>query len=226
VKRAKSTSGSGRWIARAFWAAVLAGGLAAAAWHLDRDDLPWPFSRTRKIGDLAVQSRTRWGASRISGDPAPMATPSRITVHHLGGDAVTAAGPAATRNVIKAVQKDHQERRGWCDIGYHYIVDRNGKVWEGRPISWAGAHAGSRSANQGNIGILVIGNFDLQRPARAQLGGLERLLRNLCRLHRIPASQVYTHRDVREAGGIGATDCPGRELAAWVDRFRTLSLRR
>jgi len=74
--------------------------------------------------------------------------------------------------------------------------------------------------NQANLGIVVLGNFDLQAPAKAQLATLDRLLGILCRRHGIRRTEVYGHGEVRRKEGAGDTECPGRLLAAWVEGFR------
>jgi hypothetical protein len=51
------------------------------------------------------------------------------------------------------------------DIGYHYIVDRSGAIWQGRRIRYQGAHARG-SANNGNIGIVLLGISRTSSPRR------------------------------------------------------------
>jgi len=210
--------GIGAALARALWLGVA---IYGAWWAWER----WgPRSQgARTLGGLKVHARSEWRAAASSGETAAMPGPERITVHHSGGKALTVSGKSATRRVIKAIQDDHQKRRGWIDIGYHYIVDRDGHVWEGRPAAVVGAHAGSAAANDANLGVLVLGNFDLQSPTAPQIAGLEKLLRALCRKHGIPRSRVLTHREVREACGLESTECPGKELEAWVGRWGSAS---
>jgi N-acetyl-anhydromuramyl-L-alanine amidase AmpD len=141
-------------------------------------------------------------------------------VHHSGGRAVTAVDRAAAGRAIRAIQDEHIRRRGWNDIGYHYIVDRAGRVWEGRPASQIGAHAGSSEANRGNLGVLLLGNFELQQPAPAQIASAERLLEALRRRHKLPRVEVLSHGDVRRDCGLGPTTCPGKNLVPWVERYR------
>ena len=95
----------------------------------------------------------------------------RITVHH---SAVHADREAQDRSaeIIRSIQKNHQRDKGWGDIGYHYLIDREGRVWTGRPEGWQGAHAGDPQSNRGNLGVCLMGNFVSrggQTPAPAQL---------------------------------------------------------
>lgn len=58
----------------------------------------------------------------------------------------------AKRNEIR---RWHVDNNGWSDIGYHYLIDRNGQVIEGRPVSRSGAHV--RGRNKQSIGIALMG---------------------------------------------------------------------
>ncbi|MHC4946705.1 MAG: peptidoglycan recognition protein family protein [Planctomycetota bacterium] len=151
-----------------------------------------------------VIARTNWA----SGSPVPtlmnrMRPVRYITVHHdgmspfFGGDARAAAAR------LEAIRRGHRGR-GWGDIGYHYAVDRGGRVWQARPVGWQGAHV--KDHNEGNIGIVVLGNFDRQTATRAQIEGLHRHLATVMRTYRVPASRVRTHQEW------APTACPGRSL--------------
>lgn len=64
---------------------------------------------------------------------------------------------------VKAIRKWHTDPkskggRGWSDIGYHYVVKRDGTIQLGRPIERAGAHA--RGFNKNSIGICLVGGMD------------------------------------------------------------------
>ena len=73
-----------------------------------------------------------------------------------------------------------------------FAIDRAGRVWECRPLAYQGAHV--RGHNDGNIGILVMGNFDVQRPSPAQVRALGGHVNALCLSYGIPKRQVHTHR--------------------------------
>ncbi|MBI4602593.1 MAG: N-acetylmuramoyl-L-alanine amidase [Planctomycetes bacterium] len=210
----------GRLLALLFWLAVL----GWAGWQLqlrrERGEWPWTLWSSRGLGGVVVLPRSSWGAAAGRETPPRMDRPRRITLHHLGGRAVEELDRVEAGRTIKAIQQDHVGRRGWDDIGYHYVVDRSGRVWEGRPITRVGAHAGSAEANEGNIGVLLLGNFDLQAPAPRQLESARRLLDALRRKHGIARSSVSSHDDVRRGCGLAPTSCPGKGLAEWLERYR------
>lgn len=142
----------------------------------------------------------------------PMNGVNRITVHHEGWTQVWFTDKATTAKRLDQIRRNHVDR-GWGDIGYHYIVDRAGRVWEGRNLRYQGAHV--KDQNEHNIGILVLGNFNVQQPSEAQMKALVQTIRTLMRAYNVPASRVYTHQE------LNSSTCPGRNL-----QQRMISLRR
>ncbi len=135
----------------------------------------------------------------------------RLTVHHDGMAPVNLRSSRDVSARIDLIRRAHQQR-GWGDIGYHYIVDPLGEVWEGRPLSWQGAHVANQ--NPGNLGVLVMGNFQQQRPTAAQLSALDRFVASRMTAHRINLSNVYTHQE------LAPTECPGRSLQSHMASTR------
>lgn len=164
--------------------------------------------------------RVSWRAARVGGTTERLGRPRRITLHHFGDRNVTAYSRESTAKLLRGIQENHQRKRRWVDIGYHYIVDRAGRVWEGRPLSLVGAHAGPGGANEGNIGILVLGNFERQHLTVAQQRRLRRCVDELRDRYGIPLTEVLSHREIRQRRKLTATDCPGRRLRQWLQRYR------
>lgn len=144
----------------------------------------------------------------------PMNGINRITVHHDGMDPVTlrSKGDAASR--LELIRRAHvaphptQDNKPWADIGYHYIIDPQGRIWEGRPIQYQGAHV--RNNNEHNLGVMLLGNFDEQRPTTDALASLDSFVADRMRAYRIPMSRVFTHQE------INPTQCPGRNLQSYM----------
>jgi hypothetical protein len=172
------------------------------------------------LAHLNILPRETWKAEPLTETPAPLGEPHRITVHHEGGRVFSHLAREATARTLRGIQRHHRHANGWSDIAYHYVVDRRGRIWEGRLATQIGAHAGSLALNERNLGVLVLGNFDLQVPSGAQTQSLRALLDALCRLWKIPPSEVRGHREVRVSGGLGPTRCPGRYLEGWLKRYR------
>jgi N-acetylmuramoyl-L-alanine amidase len=136
----------------------------------------------------------------------PMLPVRYVTIHHDGLDRLeTGVARQAMADRIELYRSGHRAR-GWGDIGYHFVIDRSGVVWEARELKWQGAHVKDR--NEGNVGILVMGNFEIQRPTDAQLTGLRNHLRAVCAYFSVPWTRVFSHREWPGA----QTLCPGGNL--------------
>ena len=141
----------------------------------------------------------------------------KITVHHSDavGSLIFNGSASESRAVVKAIQRHHQTEKGWGDIGYHFLIDARGRVFEGRSLSWQGALAGDAKKNRRNIGVCLLGNFEQNHPTQAARDALSDLLDGLRGDHHIPRKGVYLHSEMT------STDCPGRHLSKWVDYYRT-----
>jgi hypothetical protein len=157
------------------------------------------------LGTVAVIPRTRWTQAQpfLLREAISMNGVTRITVHHdaIPNTDVSTMDDAARR--LNAIRKGHIGE-GWVDIGYHYIIDPQGRLWEGRTTRLQGAHV--RNQNEHNLGVMVMGNFDLQRPTPQALGTLDLFVCEQMRRYGVPLSRVFTHRE------IGASQCPGRNM--------------
>ncbi len=159
-----------------------------------------------------VLPRTRWATGNlIPIRMDKMAPIVRVTVHHDGMTPFLSSTEASSKARLDAIRRGHQGR-GWGDIGYHYVVDRAGRIWEGRPLKYQGAHV--RDHNVGNIGIMCMGNFERQSPSEAQLNGLEKHLKTIIRAHNIVDRNIVTHQE------LAATACPGRNLQRFMVNIR------
>ena len=122
----------------------------------------------------------------------------RIVVHH------SASHPGSTTaELIRAWHKD----RGWSDIGYHFVIEVDGVVKLGRPISQIGAHVANH--NTGSVGICVTGDNTVEGRewSSVQRARLIEVVRALHVLYgRIP---VLRHSDLAD------TLCPGLSQQAW-----------
>jgi len=144
-----------------------------------------------------------------------------ITVHHEGRpSANNEISEYGVKRLLLLTRKVHERVMGAGDIGYHFAIDRAGRVWEARPMKYQGAHAGNPAANRGNIGIEVMGNFNKQRVNQAQKTALAWLLNRLMDDYGLDTTDIHTHREIKKKFGLSATDCPGRDLQNWVNAFR------
>jgi hypothetical protein len=196
-----------------------------AARRPGRAPVPWSPPPTRErlpesSEDLLVLKRSDWKASAPRPNIERMGPVERVTVHHSGGDSFWGSSRGDAAAEIRRIQRYHQNSKGWADIGYHYIIDRSGIVWQGRRLRYQGAHARG-SANYGNVGIVVLGNYLHQELTPAQRQSLEQLVTKICDCFTIPPERVHTHREILH----GKTACPGPVLARCVSEIRS-TLRR
>jgi hypothetical protein len=172
----------------------------------------------------AMVSRRAWGAderlrsyNKDCAVPKYTSTVQAAFVHH------TADRNTYTREQVPAIMRAtytyHVKSRGWCDIGYNFLVDRFGRVFEGRfggaQLPVLGAHTGGFNTN--SFGIALIGNFQSAAPTAAMLEKTARVIAwKFDANYRSPVTtlvmngkRLYTisgHRDTK------ATECPGNQL--------------
>lgn len=122
--------------------------------------------------------------------------PKSIVVHHTGG---TDANPKAdtSHHTFEIVNDWHKQAFNYKSslgfyIGYHYFIDKAGKVKQGRADYEAGAH--TIGENTRSIGVCLAGNFDVTEPTPEQVASLRSLLKSLMVSSDIPASAIYPHR--------------------------------
>ncbi|MCA9300180.1 MAG: N-acetylmuramoyl-L-alanine amidase [Phycisphaerales bacterium] len=170
---------------------------------VDPGRLPQVMSRRLWTREVPILSR----ADR-------MGTIDRITVHHAGLGAFTDTSRDGAASMLEIIRRAHVNN-GWADIGYHFVIDPAGRVWEGRTTQLQGAHV--KYNNERNLGIMLLGNFEIQSPSRPALASLNEFLRSSRARYRIPARNVFTHKELRP------TLCPGVALQSEMDRIRSAS---
>ncbi len=106
------------------------------------------------------------------------------------------------------IQQKHMRDKGYADIGYHFVIDDAGRIYEGRKLNVRGAHTGGH--NTGTVGIVLMGNFEEAQPTAAQLSSLKLLVASLVSEYGI--KYLAGHRDFQP----DKTVCPGRNLEAFL----------
>lgn len=154
---------------------------------------------------LSIIPRSAWTSRGAGTNTDPMRGVSKITVHHEGNVATGLRSQAQVAKRLESIRRYHVEQKGWADIGYHYVIDPMGRVWECRSIDRQGAHVGGVK-NEHNLGVMVMGNFDLQSPTSDQTKMLDRFLISKMRQYNVRVSTVYTHKELAN------TECPGTRL--------------
>jgi hypothetical protein len=178
-----------------------------------------------------IYSRAQWGANeKLREQTKPdYGTIKTGFIHHtVNANDYTAADVPA---LIRGIYAYHVVSRGWRDIGYNFLVDRFGRIWEGRyggvgsPV--VGAH--TKGYNDVSFAASAIGNFEIAQPPQAVLDAFARLFAWKLSLYDIRATAtglkvkskvlnaINGHRDV------GRTACPGKYLYAKIPTVRALA---
>ncbi len=129
-----------------------------------------------------------------------------VVIHHTGN-------PTDDDMSAQRINSAHKGQ-GWCAIGYHYVIRKDGTVEQGRPHWTVGAHA--YGENSHTIGIHVCGNFDFVEPTTAQIESLAMLLSGVCKDYGLPIDKkhIVAHKNLM------ATDCCGENLYNKLDIVR------
>ncbi|MCY3629198.1 MAG: N-acetylmuramoyl-L-alanine amidase [Bacteroidota bacterium] len=187
-----------------------------------------------------IRRRTEWGAQPFRGTPIPLNRPSYdyMTLHHTAGFAATTLAEGLEQ--VRRIQDFHQNGRGWSDIGYQFLMDQEGRLYQGRPFLNEsepfnqgprlahGAHAGG--ANTGNIGISLMGCYHPPEGARCRdemtFSAIDSLVATfgfMSERYEVPPDNMRGHRD------FGSTACPGdnnyRMLSDFMMKVEDLLLR-
>jgi len=172
----------------------------------------------------SFQRRSDWcPAGNCPPNPNPSFTDVTHLIVHHSATANTATSWAA---VVRSFWDFHVNTNGWADIGYNWLIDPNGVVYEGRGDNVLGAHF--CGTNGRTMGVCVIGDFTNVVPTQAALDQLRNLLAwKACNINADPLStllhtgsgltlnRISGHRD-----GVCSTSCPGNMLYPLLPNIR------
>ena len=130
--------------------------------------IAWPTIYRRK--DWGADERLRAGSPRYTG------AVQAAFVHHTAG--TNDYAPADVPKILRGVYAYHVKARGWSDVGYNFLVDRFGRIWEGRAggvdRTVLGAHTGG--FNSDSFGVSVMGDYTKTQPGPETLAALARVI--------------------------------------------------
>lgn len=161
------------------------------------------------LGSIQAQEwlikRANWG-STDSLVESNRHTISYITIHH-GGEIFE--DDKDTYTYLKNLQSWSRSDRKWMDVPYHYIIDRKGRIFEGRPLEYRG-DTNTTYDPTGHALIVVLGNFEEQEVRTEQIASLKIVTEFLANQESVPSKKIKTHKDYAE------TLCPGKKLTEYL----------
>lgn len=155
---------------------------------------------------VTIHSRAAWNA----GEPSDKLIPhqiERITLHHSG---IVFTGDKTSPQYLQNLQAWSLAERGWVDVPYHFLIDLQGEIWEGRPILFRG-DTNTEYDPTGHALISVIGNYEKQIISPAQLTSIAKLMAALCKKYQVQPETIKSHKDY-----VPSTLCPGKDLYRYL----------
>ena len=187
----------------------------------------------------AIIPRAQWAGDQCQPRGTPdYGTVSMAFVHHTDG--ANNYAPQDSAGIVLAVCRFHRNDRGWSDIGYNFLVDKYGQVFEGRAggIDRAVVGAQAQGYNAQSTGISMLGTYGVAGVPEEGLRALSQLIAWKLSLHGVPTTGQVTltsqgGSDNRYPAGTpvtlqrisghrdgDATDCPGNALYAQLPDIR------
>jgi N-acetyl-anhydromuramyl-L-alanine amidase AmpD len=187
-----------------------------------------PWERVQlTMGGLTIKGRRSWGAAPIWKNEvvyynlaiSPLQSIlNKIVVHHTNN----------SDSILENERK--QQARGYAALGYHFFIDKEGEIYEGRPLEIMGSHAGTgamrgplNDPDWGAVGIVLQGDyhhdddwFFKSKAPQKQLSKLEKLV--LALRNRYAITQLLMHREIARSGK--ATVCPGSHMVPHIVGLR------
>jgi hypothetical protein len=205
----------------------------------------WGFLAPRPAAAMAIRpdvvTRSEWGANEGMRQCGPFyADRLKVAyVHHTAGG--NTYSRAQADDVVRGIYAFHVRGRGWCDIAYNFLVDKFGRIYEGRYGGMAKPVIGGHAAgfNTGSAGVSAMGDFTSTEPSKAMIDAFKRLLAwRLDVAHLRPtgwttmvssgggtskygAGQTVTLRVITGHRDTSWTSCPGARLYAKLGAIRS-----
>ncbi len=165
---------------------------------------------------MIIIPRSQWGAGESTWSPSYRRTTTQIVLHHSAGPLATEPDPAAA---IRQIWTEHAITNGWGDIGYHYLVDSFGNVYQGRDGGDGVIGGHDYTSNDYAEGICCVGNYMTEQPTDAMIQAVSWIIAQRCQRWGLAPSiaSVIGHRDDY------ATSCPGDNLYARLPDIRQMA---
>jgi hypothetical protein len=199
-----------------------------------------PLAATNRLGEPsepAIVTRAQWGADEAyrAGPPSYGVVRCAFVHHTVSANTYTRAQAPA---LVRGIYYYHTQVNGWRDIGYNFLIDRFGTIYEGRYGGVTRAVIGAQvlGFNSMSTGVALIGTFDSVAPSPAAMASLEQLLAwklDLSHLDPLGTASVECLVTQKYRAGqwvtipvisghrqVNFTDCPGTVLFGLLPTIR------
>ncbi len=182
-----------------------------------------PRSNECACAQPTYQNRAAWCPNgNCPPNPAPSVTSvTHLIVHHSAGTNESSDWAA----MVRSIWNFHVNVNGWSDVGYNWLIDPNGVVYEGRGDNILGAHF--CGTNSGTMGVCVLGDFTNIEPTEAAKNSLVALLAwKSCDRNIDPLGSAFHAASSRNLQNISghrdgcSTECPGNVLYPLLGSIR------
>jgi hypothetical protein len=164
------------------------------------------FAAGCSSSEMSIKGRSFWKADEPR--PYQQHIPVKITIHHEGE--IFHKGEDAPAHIKRVQVWGMGPDRNWTDIPYHFLIDPDGNIYEGRNVFTAGETATEYDPS-GHLLLTCMGNFEEQEVTRKQLDALVWLTAYSCNKYQISPDSIASHKDYAE------TLCPGKDLYKYLE---------
>jgi len=164
------------------------------------------ITKTIELPGVNIHTRAEWGSQTIATGYKPHQV-QRITLHHGG---VEFSGDKPTPQYLRELQAWSRLEKPWPDIPYHFIIDLQGEIWEGRPLQYAG-DTNTNYDPSGHALIVLLGNYEVQEVTPVQLTAIINLMTALTKAYHLNPDEIKSHKDYDPS-----TLCPGKNLYRYL----------
>lgn len=157
----------------------------------------------------------------------PLEYPDRVKkifIHHTATNTDLDNPVTAIRNIYHY----HSVSRAWGDIGYNYIIDSYGNIYEGRKGGASVVAGHANGYNRGSVGIALLGDFENSQPTYEMMASLIKLTKNLTDTYNIDpeGASIFNETVMPNIAGhyeVSATRCPGSNISAMLPAVRKIT---
>lgn len=188
-----------------------------------------PAVREEYVASLpnAIIPRSAWTNAGPAKSCHPMNGVNLLTFHHDGNPGgFYDVSYWQTARYLESIRQFHVQNK-FEDIGYHFAIDRAGRIWQLRSVLYRGEHVRNLYSadhrllhkwNDHNVGVVVLGNFMEQAPTEAQRQQICRFGNFLRKQYQLSIAQVKVHQE------LVTTECPGIHMRPYMDEVRKQAL--